>query len=123
MSKDDKVLSERKFSYLGPKAEIVRKVHDISYQSDEYANSFDIEYRDTSMGQMQPLTSSVPQPMAARTSKKRQQSMKNQQRPQFNTSMPDVIPEADSSKSDESESKNTKMAIAVSNDVKSSEEE
>ena len=50
MSKDDKVLSERKFSYLGPKAEIVRKVHDISYQSDEYANSFDIEYRDTSMG-------------------------------------------------------------------------
>ena len=37
--------------------------------------------------------------------------------------MPDVIPEADSSKSDESESKNTKMAIAVSHDLKSSEEE
>ena len=49
MGKDDKVLTERKFSYLGPKAEIIRKVNDISYTSDDYANSFNLEYRDTSM--------------------------------------------------------------------------
>ena len=43
------MLSERKFIYLGPKVEIVRKVHELSYRSDEHANSFDLEYRNTSM--------------------------------------------------------------------------
>jgi hypothetical protein len=51
MKRDDKVPTDRKFSYLGQKAEVFRKLNnDLSYRDDAHAQSFNmVEYRNTSL--------------------------------------------------------------------------